>query len=78
MDSIEAQIRQALQDKFGGSPQGDDSLAALGVDSLGMAELASEVEKHFGIRVDEDVLDVETVADLAAYIRTKSSNSAVS
>jgi len=29
-----------------------------------MAELSSELEKRFGVRVDEDVLGVETVANL--------------
>jgi len=71
MDSIEADILQALQRKFGGSPQPTDELAALGIDSLGMAEFSTEMENHFGVRVDEDILSVETVQELAEYIRGK-------
>lgn len=71
MNSIEADVLQALQRKFGGSPKPNDELSGLGVDSLGMAELSSELEAHFGVRVEEDVLNVETVGELADYIRAK-------
>ncbi len=71
MDTINAEILRALRAKFGGNPQAGDSLAGLGVDSLGMAELSYELEKRFGVRVGEDVLGVETVDELVEYIRSK-------
>ena len=71
MNSTEADILQALQRKFGGNPQPTDELTGLGIDSLGMAELSAELEAHFGVRVDEDILNVETVHELADYIQGK-------
>ncbi len=71
MDTIEEQLKAKLAQKFGGDPQSSDSLALLGVDSIGMAELTLELENDFGISVDEDVVDVDSVAELAEYIRSR-------
>ncbi len=48
-----------------------DSLALIGVDSVGMAELTFDIEKQFSIQVDDTVLDVETVAELVDYVRLR-------
>ena len=71
MDSLEAELMEAIRLKFGGNPQPSDSLVAIGVDSLGMAEFSTELESRFGIRVEEDVLGVETMCDLVDYVRSK-------
>ncbi len=71
MDTIEEQLKAKLAQKFGGDPQSSDSLALLGVDSIGMAELTLEQENDFGISVDENVVDVDSVAELAVYIRSR-------
>lgn len=71
MESIEDVLIDKLAEKFGGQPQLNDSLALLGVDSVGMAELTFEIEKQFSIRVDDAVLDVETVQELADYVRAR-------
>lgn len=71
MDNIEEVLLSKLAEKFGGSPQLNDSLALIGVDSVGMAELTFEIEKLFSIHVDDAVLDVETVQELAEYIRAR-------
>lgn len=71
MESIEEQLVAKLSEKFGGSPTLTDDLALIGVDSIGMAELTIELEADFGISVDEDVVDVDTVQDLADYIRVR-------
>ncbi len=76
MDSLEQYLLDQLQEKFGGQPTLSDSLLMMGVDSVGMAELTFEIEKECGIRVDDDVLSVETVADLARYIRIRQAASA--
>ncbi|MFO1065806.1 MAG: acyl carrier protein [Pirellulales bacterium] len=73
MDNIEEVLLSKLAEKFGGSPQLNDSLALIGVDSVGMAELTFEIEKMFSIHVDDAVLDVETVQELAEYIRARRS-----
>ncbi len=71
MDAIEQQIVQTLQKELGRSVTPADSLGRLGIDSLRMAELASDLERRFGIRMDEELLDVETVAQLADYVRRR-------
>ncbi len=76
MDSLEQYLLDQLQEKFGGQPALTDSLLMMGVDSVGMAELTFEIEKEFGIRVDDEVLSVDTVADLAHYIRSRQATSA--
>ena len=52
-----------------------DSLSSLGIDSLRMAQLATELETRFGFRVDEELLDVGTVKELVEYVRSRSANS---
>ncbi len=53
MDSLEDALLNQLQDKFGTRPSLDDSLAVLGVDSVSMAEADLEIEKQYGITVDD-------------------------
>ena len=71
VDKIETELLQKIANMFGGQPRLADSLMMVGVDSVGMAELTFDIEKHFGIRVDDTVLDVDTVQDLANYIRQR-------
>lgn len=73
MDVLEQTLLDQLEEKFGVRPQLSDSLALLGVDSIGMAELTVDIEKQFGIRVDDEVLSVETVQNLVDYIRARQS-----
>ena len=49
----------------------DDSLALAGLDSVTMAELTLTLERQFAIRVDDSVLDVDTIAELAAYVQMR-------
>lgn len=71
MTAVEMEIAQALREELGKDVQATDSLGSLGVDSLRMAQLATELEKRFGIRVDEELLDVETVEELTEYVRSR-------
>ncbi len=73
MDSVElqstkTQIIDYLRKVCGGSPQGNDSLAMIGIDSVAMAELTFELEKRFAIKIDDDILDVDSVDDLIQYV----------
>lgn len=70
MDAIEDSLINYLQKKFGIRPSLDDSLAMLGVDSVSMAELTFDIEKMYGITVDE-MMSVDTVGDLLEYIRKR-------
>ena len=66
--STKTQIVEYLRKVCGGSPKGDDSLAMIGIDSVAMAELTFELEKRFSIKIDDDILDVETVDELVQYV----------
>ena len=75
MKSIEDKIIQTLSAELGRDVGVTDSLDSLGIDSLRMAHLAIELETHFGFRADEELLDVETVEELVAYVQSKSTES---
>ena len=75
MDALQDSLINYLQKKFGIRPSLDDSLAMLGVDSVSMAELTFDIEKMYGITVD-DMMSVDTVEDLLDYIRKRQSSPA--
>lgn len=66
--SVQTQIVEYLRKVCGGSPQGNDSLAMIGIDSVAMAELTFELEKRFAIKIDDDILDVDSVDELVQYV----------
>ncbi len=71
MEGIHEKILELIREVYGKKAQLSDSLLLLGIDSVGMAELTLEVEKRFGIRVNDDIFDVETLAQLAEYIELR-------
>lgn len=71
MDAIEERIYTILREKFNAEPERAMLLTALGIDSIGMAELTFDLEKAFSIRVDEEILSIESVGELIEYIRAK-------
>lgn len=62
------QIIEYLKKVCGSAPNGSDSLAMIGIDSVAMAELTFELEKKFAIKIDDDILDVDTVDELVQYV----------
>jgi len=46
----------------------------IGIDSVAMAELTFELEKRFAIKVDDDILDVDSVDELVHYVVTRKSS----
>jgi len=73
MDSIEqrstqSQIFDYLKAVCGSMPKGNDSLAMIGIDSVAMAELTFELEKRFSIKINDDILDVDSVDELVQYV----------
>ena len=67
------EIVRVLSQELGRDVRATDSLDSLGIDSLRMAQLATELESRFGFRVDEELMDVETVEELADYVQSRSS-----
>lgn len=76
MESIEDKLLSQLTEKFGTRPDLSDGLAYIGVDSVGMAELTVELEKEYGIVVNDDIVGVDTVQELADYIRSRQNSNA--
>jgi acyl carrier protein len=75
MHPLEIELVQALSEELGREVHGSDSLDSLGIDSLRMVQLAAELERRFEFRVDEELLDVETVEELTAYVQSRSERS---
>lgn len=75
MKALETEIVRILSEELGRGVRITDSLDSLGVDSLRVAELATALERRFAFRVDEELLDVETVQGLAEYVRARSEES---
>jgi acyl carrier protein len=78
MDSTDSQetrtqILTYLKKICGGTPKGNDSLSLIGIDSVAMAELTFELEKRFAIRIDDDILDIDTVDELISYVVARQS-----
>ncbi len=71
VDSLEDSLISHLHEKFGTRPARDDSLAMLGVDSVSMAELTYDIEKRYGITIDDSMMYVDTVENLIDYIRER-------
>jgi acyl carrier protein len=69
--SIEEQLLDRMHARLGSRARLEDRLDALGVDSLQLADFVADLEKAFDFRADQDIFDVETVAELAAYIRAQ-------
>lgn len=68
MNSIEAKILEIVAAKTERTPTVADTLDSLGIDSLAMAELIYEVESHFEIESDDDLLDLSTLQELCQYV----------
>lgn len=74
MDNIEEtqnQVIDYLAKIVGSRPHPDDSLAMIGIDSVAMAEMTFELEKRFSIKIDDEILDVESVRQLVQYLHVR-------
>ena len=69
MDEVESALVEDIRRRYGRVVQSDTPLSTLGVDSMQMADLVGDIEREFGIEVDQDIFDAETVGELAAYVR---------
>ena len=69
MDGIEQRISELICAKAGQAPTTADALAESGLDSLAFAELMAQIEDEFQVKLDDDVIDCETVGELASMVR---------
>ncbi len=70
-DDIEARLLASIRQRLHVQARIGDRLADLRVDSLRLAGFVTDLEKAFDIRADQDLFDVETLQELAHYIREK-------
>lgn len=66
----EAHLIALFSERCGVSLTASADLSEIGIDSVAMAELLTELEDEFDVRVDQDIFEVDTISALAAYIET--------
>lgn len=79
MPNYEAEVRKFIADRFlfgDDKKLGDnDSLLEAGiVDSTGILEVVAHLEKHFGVKVDNDEMipeNLDTIANIGAFVKRK-------
>lgn len=71
MDSVDTELIKAIETRLHVTATESSKISELNLDSIKTADFLSELEYEFDVRFDQDVFDVETVADLAAYIRER-------
>ena len=71
VDEVQGVIVDAIRAKVGGQPTLDDSLALLDIDSLAMAEITLEIEQKLQLRLDESVVEAQTVGELTELVRRR-------
>ena len=70
MQDVETRLVAMVERRFGRHPQLQAPLSTLGIDSLEMADFVGVLEREFRIRVDAEIMDVESLAELIQYIET--------
>ena len=67
-DVIGPRLVAAVREHLRVAAELDSRLDSLGVDSVRLAGFVTDLEKTFDFRADQDIFDVETLAELADYI----------
>ncbi|MDG2384452.1 MAG: phosphopantetheine-binding protein [Pirellulaceae bacterium] len=71
MKSHQARVLQIIANKTGSRPSLSDPIDQLGIDSLAMAEMIYDLESTFGIRTDDQLLELCTIQDLCDYLEER-------
>jgi acyl carrier protein len=71
IEETQVQVIDYLAKIVGSKPDLEDSLAMIGIDSVAMAELTFDLEKRFAIKIDDEILDVQTVRQLVQYLHQR-------
>lgn len=69
-NSIEQRLMALIQKRFGKIPELHESFSVLGIDSLAMAEFSLEVEREFDLRLDDSVLDVNSIGEFLEHLKS--------
>jgi len=71
MDRVETELLRLMEARLHVTPELSSSLNELNLDSIKTADFLRELEFEFDVQFDQDVFELETVSDLAAYIRER-------
>ncbi|MDX1528014.1 MAG: phosphopantetheine-binding protein [Gammaproteobacteria bacterium] len=71
MDRVETELLRLMEARLRVTPELNSNLTELNLDSIKTADFLRELEYEFEVQFDQDVFELETVADLAAYIRRR-------
>ncbi len=71
MDRVETKLLKLMEARLGVAPDLSSNLTELNLDSIKTADFIRELEFDFDVQFDQDVFELETVGDLAAYIRER-------
>lgn len=69
MDRVEAELLRVIHARYRITPDLSSNIADLNLDSIKIADFLRELEDEFDVAFDQDVFEVETIADLATDIR---------
>ena len=71
VDSLQQEVVEAVARRVESPVGPEDSLALLGIDSIGMAEVSFDLERQHNVRIGEDIISCQTVGDLIEYVRKR-------
>lgn len=71
MDRVETELLRLMEARLRVTPDLNSNLTELNLDSIKTADFLRELEFEFDVQFDQDVFELETVADLAVYIRAR-------
>ncbi len=71
MDRVETELLRLMETRLRVTPELNSTLTDLNLDSIKTADFLRELEFEFDVQFDQDVFELETVADLAVYIRAR-------
>ncbi len=69
MDRVEAELLRVIHARYRITPDLSSRIADLNLDSIKTADFLRQLEDEFDVTFDQDVFEVETIADLATDIR---------
>ena len=71
MDRVETELVKLMEARLRVTPTLSSELTELNLDSIKTADFLRELEFEFDVTFDQDVFELDTVGDLAAYIRER-------
>jgi len=69
MDRVETELVRVIHTRLRTAPELSSRITELNLDSIKTADFLRALEDEFDVTFDQDVFEVETIADLAACIR---------